>query len=265
MLLSLLLGAVVGVIMGLTGAGGGILAVPLLVFGQRMTVVAAGPVALLAVGAGAALGAWFGLRTGIVRYRAAMLVAAIGIAASPAGVWLAARLDTRLLTLVFAAVLALVAAKGLRDATAAKRDGDIAAVRRACRCDPHTGRLAWTTGCAGRLSVMGAAAGLLSGLLGVGGGFVVVPALQRFTDLDMRATVATSLAVITLISFAGVAVSVHGGHFDLGVGVPFGAGTVLGVLGGGRLASRWPPRHLKAAFAIVCLAVAAGLAVKILA
>ncbi|MEJ7806353.1 MAG: TSUP family transporter, partial [Telluria sp.] len=69
------LGMLTGVVMGLTGAGGGILAVPLLVFGLQLSVAEAGPIALLAVGAAAGVGALLGLRAGIVRYRAAVLVA----------------------------------------------------------------------------------------------------------------------------------------------------------------------------------------------
>jgi uncharacterized membrane protein YfcA len=82
---SLILGALVGVIMGLTGAGGGILAVPLLVFGLHLTVASAAPLGLLAVGIAAAMGAAVGLRAGVVRYRAALLIALTGIVFNPLG------------------------------------------------------------------------------------------------------------------------------------------------------------------------------------
>lgn len=78
MITGLLLGAVVGIVMGLTGAGGGILAVPLLVFGMHLTIAEAGPVGLLAVGVSAAAGALMGLKAGIVRYRATVLIAGTG-------------------------------------------------------------------------------------------------------------------------------------------------------------------------------------------
>lgn len=260
-ILGLVLGGLVGLIMGLTGAGGGILAVPLLLFGLHLSVASAAPVALLAVGIAAAMGALIGLRAGIVRYRAAMLVAGIGIVVTPFGSWLARQMDTRYLTLLFALVLAYVAFRGWRESRGTPGQQ---VERIACPCvrDPQTGRFVWTRPCAIRLSVTGCVAGLLSGLLGVGGGFVIVPSLQRFTDLTMRATVATSLAVIALVSLANVGTSIYGGHFDFALGVPFSIGAVLGMLLGGRLASRWPAQRLKQLFFVMCLVVAASMLVK---
>ncbi|MES2160964.1 MAG: sulfite exporter TauE/SafE family protein [Pseudomonadota bacterium] len=260
---SLILGAVVGIIMGLTGAGGGILAVPLLVFGLHMTVASAAPIGLLAVGIAAAMGAAHGLRAGVVRYRAALLIALIGIACNPLGLWLALRMPVRYLTMVFAVVLIGVAAKGAREVWLADRQ-----VRHAsaypCRLDSGSGRLAWNLRCATRLSLMGAGAGMLSGLLGVGGGFVIVPALQHFSNLAMRSIVATSLAVIALISLVSVAGTIHGGHFDLAQGIPFAAGATAGMLLGGRFAARVKPEYLKLAFSLICVAVACGLIGKTL-
>lgn len=84
-MIALTLGLVVGVILALTGAAGGILAVPLLVFGLQMSVAQAGPIGLLAVGTAAVLGAILGLREGIVRYRAALPIAGTGMLLSPLG------------------------------------------------------------------------------------------------------------------------------------------------------------------------------------
>ena len=73
------------------------------------------------------------------------------------------------------------------------------------------------------------AVGFFSGLLGVGGGFVMVPALQRYTDLTARSVVATSLAVIALVSLAGVGSSSATGQLNVEVGVPFAAGGAVGM------------------------------------
>lgn len=248
--------------MGLTGAGGGILAVPLLVFGMHLTVAQAGPVGLLAVGLSAAVGASIGLRAGIVRYRAALLVATSGILLAPLGVSLAQRLDTRLMSVLFAAVLGWVAYKTFRDAAGRTAGPGAAAAAPPCIRDIRHGRFIWTGKCAGALSVAGAVAGVLSGLLGVGGGFVVVPALQRHTDLAAQSVVATSLAVIALVSLAGVATSISGGHVGAGVALPFAAGSVAGMGAGSMLASRLPQRYLKIAFGVICLGVAAGMIAK---
>ena len=261
MTLTLLLGAVVGLILGLTGAGGGILAVPLLVFGQQLTITEAGPIGLLAVGISAAVGAVIGLRSGIVRYRAALLVAGTGILLAPAGIWLAQGLNTRILSVVFAIVLLWVAFKSFKES---RENAQIKPLNIVPPCirESKSGRFIWTNKCAALLAATGSVAGVLSGLLGVGGGFVMVPALQRYTDLEMRSVVATSLAVIALISITGVATSISSGHFDHAIGVPFAAGTVAGMVVGGALSSRLSTKYLKKIFALICLAVAVGMIVK---
>lgn len=257
MLTALALGLVVGVILALTGAGGGILAVPLLVFGVHLGVAQAGPIGLLAVGMAAALGAVLGLREGIVRYRAALLIAAAGMLLAPLGVWLAQRLDNRWLSVLFALVLLLVAFRTLRQAM--RPPAPAAAAGPAlypCQRDDASGRFIWTGGCARALALSGTVAGLLSGLLGVGGGFVMVPALQRYTDLAMRSVVATSLAVIALVSATGVVTSAASGAMQWSVALPFSAGALAGMLGGRLVSARLAGPHLQIGFALVSAAVA---------
>lgn len=262
MILALLLGAAVGIVMGLTGAGGGILAVPLLVFGMQLTVAEAGPVGLLAVGISAAVGAGIGLQAGIVRYRAAVLIAGSGVLLAPVGVWLAHRLDTRLLSLLFAGVLAWVAYRTLKDINGHGVEARAPDVDRPCIRDDVGGRFIWTGKCAGVLALAGASAGILSGLLGVGGGFVIVPALQRFSNLAAQSVVATSLAVIALVSLAGVAAGLSAGQLNAEIALPFAGGSVLGMGVGSVLRSHLPPKGLKLAFAAICLLVAVGMVAK---
>jgi uncharacterized membrane protein YfcA len=263
MALAIALGLLVGLVMGLTGAGGGILAVPLLAFGLQMTVAEAGPIGLLAVGIAAAMGALIGLKSKLVRYRAALLIAATGVLLAPTGVWLAQRVDTRMLSAMFAIVLLWVAYKNFK-ASREEGQSNSSASEPPCIQNMESGRFIWTTKCAGRLSVAGSIAGVLSGLLGVGGGFVMVPALQRYTDLGMQSVVATSLAVIALISMTGVLTSVSGGNFNYAVGLPFAVGAVAGMLLGAMLSSRFLPKYLKIAFAGICLIVAVGMIGKAL-
>ena len=260
MLTSLTLGLIVGLILALTGAGGGILAVPLLVFGTGASVSEAGPVGLMAVGMAAALGAVLGLRSGIVRYRAAVLIAATGMLLSPAGLWAARQVDSRWLAVLFALVLLYVALKTFRQASG---EGPAAtAVKVVCKRDNGSGRFIWTRPCAVAMSASGGFAGLLSGLLGVGGGFVMVPALQRYTDLPMKSAVATSLAVVALISLMGVAATAVSGHLDWALALPFSAGALAGMLGGRSLASRLAGPQLQKGFAAVSALVAIAMIVK---
>lgn len=258
MIVSLGLGLIVGIIMGLTGAGGGILAVPLLGFGLQMTVQKAGPIALMAVGAAAAIGAILGLQSKEARYRAALLIAATGIAAAPIGIWTAQRLNTHYLSVLFGLVLLFVGYRSYRQAIQPepqyRGNVDLPCIRNAT-----SGRFVWTATCARALMLSGALAGLLSGLLGVGGGFVMIPALERYTDLPTRSIISTSLAVIALISLCGVATSMSTGNFDFGVGLPFASGAIGGMLGARRLSLRLSTTVLKKAFAVICVVVAVGM------
>lgn len=258
---SALLGLIVGLILALTGAGGAILAVPLLVFGLHLTMVEAGPPALLAVALAAAFGALLGHRKKLLRYKAAMLIAAVGLVLSPVGLWVAHRVPNTPLTLVFAGVLGFVA---VRMFVQARRELAGSTVDRPrspppCMIDPVVGKLRWTVPCARVLAACGAVAGFLSGLLGVGGGFVIVPALRHFTDLEMRSVVATSLAVIALVSIGGVATAAASGHVLWAIALPFAAGAVTGMLGGRLIANRIKGPRLQQAFAVVSGVIAVGM------
>lgn len=264
MLTSSLLGLVVGLILALTGAGGGILAVPLLVFGTGIGVAEAGPIGLLAVGLAAALGAALGLRAGLVRYRAALLIAGAGMLLSPVGLWVARLADARWLGLLFALVLLYVAVKTYRQAAGAQAPVPVPVPVPVCVRGALTGRFDWTRPCARALALSGALAGFLSGLLGVGGGFVMVPALQRYTDLPVKSALATSLAVIAIISVTGVGAAAAQGALDWHSAAPFAAGALAGMLGGRTIAARVAGPKLQKGFAIVSALVAFGMIGKAL-
>lgn len=260
------LGAIVGLILALTGAGGGILAIPLLVWVLHLPLQTAAPIGLAAVGLASAMGAVVGLRQGVVRYRAAALIGVTGMLFAPLGVTLAQRLPAQPLLLVFAAVMAWV---GWRSLQTQEADQDVSADAPSAPPPPcllkADGRLDWTTPCARALATTGAVSGLLSGLIGVGGGFVIVPALQHRTDLDLRQVQATSLAVIALVSLSGVASAAWHGSLNLPLALPFSLGATVALLAGQQLARHLPAAHLKQGFAWLTLAVAASLVFKALA
>lgn len=262
-LTSVVLGACVGATLALTGAGGSIIAVPLLMFGLRLSVVEAAPIGLLAVASSAMLGTFLGLRAGIVRYRAAGLIAAAGMLMVPAGLWAARHVPNTPLTVLFACVLAYVAVQMYRRAS-----GSYAAPASAsfvpCRLDTTCGRLIWTLPCARVLAMWGALAGFLSGLLGVGGGFVIVPALKRSTDLPMQTIVASSLGVVALVSVSGVVSSTLLGHMNWAIAIPFAAGAVGAMLIGRRFAAHLSSSRLQQGFAVIAGVIAFGLVVKVL-
>lgn len=243
--LAMALGALIGAVLALTGAGGGVLAIPLLVFGLHLPLQQAAPVGLVAVGLAAALGAALGLREGIVRYRAAALIGVAGMLVAPLGVWLAQRLPNRPLLGAFALVLLYTAWRLLRK----KTTSDAHPVGVPCQVSETDHRLTWTRPCARALAGTGLLSGLLSGLLGVGGGFVIVPALTRYTDLDARSIQVTSLAVIALVSISGVSAAALHGAVPWPIAIPFAAGAAVALLVGRQLASRLDATRLQQAFA----------------
>src|SRR5450830_129148 len=257
------LGTLIGAILALTGAGGGILAVPLLVFGLGLSMVEAAPIGLLAVGLAAGVGALLGLRQGIVRYRAAAYIAGVGVLLTPLGLWLAHHLPNEPLALGFAVVMVyacgrifLKARKELQHGHPAPRPGF-----QPCVLNPLQGRLRWTLPCARALTVTGMLSGLLSGLLGVGGGFVIIPALTRYTNLDGKSIVATSLAVIALVSLGSVVTATLSGAMHWSVGGPFAVGAVLGLVLGRQVAGHLAGPRLQQLFALVGVMAAVLLAV----
>lgn len=267
MLTAIALGLVVGLILALTGAGGAIVAVPLLMFGFHWEVSHAAPVALLAVCSSALVGTALGLKARIVRYKAAFLMAGVGSALTPMGLWVAHRLPATPLALLFSAVLIFVALRMFQQASRALSGLpalDVVPDVAACKLSEQTGRFEWTALCTRTLALAGAITGFLSGLLGVGGGFVIVPALKRSTDLPMNAVVATSLMVIALVSASAVVSSLVAGRLDGAVGIPFALGAVTAMLAGRRLAHRLAGPRLQQGFAVLALTVAVGLVVTVL-
>jgi uncharacterized membrane protein YfcA len=259
--LALLLGIGIGLVLGLTGAGGGVLAVPALVLALGYALPAAAPVALFAVGSAAAIGAYHGWRRREVRYRAAMVMACAGAVTAPLGISLAASSDKRLLTLLFCAVMLIVALRMLRATFGREAAADVqSASATPCRINPATGQLRWTARCALTIALIGACTGFCTGLLGVGGGFIIVPALSRVSDIKTHQIIATSLLAIALIAaFSVVSALWHGVVFG-STAQYFIGGSIAGMLLGraliGHLSARWLMRGFCAMMLIVAIFLA---------
>lgn len=255
MLIAMLLGSAIGAVMALSGAGGGILAVPLLTFGLGLNVMQAAPIGLFAVGMAAWLGAFLSLKAGLLRYRAALLMAAGGVVLAPVGIRLAGYINSRWLSVMFASVLLLVAWRTYCQVSKlANQQCHSNRGNPPCVVNLETGRLIWTTPCTRVLALYGCVAGLLSGMLGVGGGFIMVPVLSRYTDLAMQSVIATSLGVIALVSVSGVAFSAFDGRVMWNIALPFSVGGLFGMLAG-----RWVCSFLAGERLQLCYAIVAGI------
>jgi uncharacterized membrane protein YfcA len=263
LLISPSLGLIVGLLMGLTGAGGGILSVPLLVFGLHLSVADAAPISLTAIALSAGVGALLGLKNHILRYRAAGFMAIFGLLLSPLGLWVAQRVPNAPLLILFSCTLFFVSSRTLLQA---RREMLQLPKRKRnpppCLLNPEIGKLSWNIPCARSLMFAGSSAGFLSGLLGVGGGFVIVPALRRYTDLTAQSIVATSLGVLAIISGGGALFSAISGNLDLVMAAPFSLGALLGLLAGRAVGKKLSGPRMQQIFALLTLGVAISLVIK---
>jgi uncharacterized membrane protein YfcA len=270
--LAVIFGMVVGLSLGLTGGGGSIIAVPLLVYGLMMPTRQAIGVSLAAVGATALVGAVHRLWNREVEVRTGLMFAVAGMAGAPVGSLVGRWLPETALLMSFAALMLWIAAMMWRKAW--RRPDEAAVVRApaagsardeagpACRRDP-AGRLNMTSRCAVVMALAGILTGILSGLFGVGGGFVVVPALVLFSGMGIHKAVATSLLVIALVSASGAASkALTGETFAVGLTGMFVVGGIAGLGLGTVFARRLSPVKLQKIFAVVIVVVAAFVVVK---
>ena len=235
--LALALAAVIGLTLGLLGGGGSILTVPVFVYVLGVAEKPAIAMSLAVVGATSAVGAVGHWRSGNVNARVAAIFGAVAML----GTYLGARLA------VFfsgAAQLALFAVVMLAAAAFMLRRGAAPAEAERAQAPPMALPL---------IVLEGLAVGVLTGLVGVGGGFLIVPALVVLGRLPMRQAIGTSLVVIALKSFAGFAGYL--GHVDVrwGFMAAFTAVASLGILGGTALCRHVPQRALQRAFAVFLL------------
>lgn len=258
--IAVLVGLPVGLALGLTGGGGSLLAVPLLMAFMGFAPEQAVPLSLLVVASSSALGSVWVLRAGQVELRPVLVFAMFGLMTAPLGLKLGAWLPSSLFMGAFGAVSLLVGGLMWRQAgtpqavpprAGAGRD-ETAAVC-ALRDD---GQLRFSAPCAAVLALAGAATGLLTGVLGVGGGFVIVPMLVAVTQLGIHRAVASSLLIITVIALGGAVSAAVSGQLVMAPGVSgFLAGGLMGMAAGRAIAPRLPGGLLQRGFAVAIVIV----------
>jgi uncharacterized membrane protein YfcA len=265
--LSLIYGAVIGLSLGLTGGGGAIFAVPLLVYGLEVPPRDAVAISLAAVGATSLVGFFHRWLLGEVEVRTGLLFAVAGMAGAPLGAWLATLVPDSVLLLLFAGLMVIVAIRLWQQASRPQsrggecgspdsRDGP------ACHRD-EVGTLVLSSRCAVLLLIVGLMTGVLSGLFGVGGGFVIVPALVLFSGMSIHRAIGTSLMVISMVSVSGVTSQLLSGRcIPLDVTGLFIAGGIAGLLAGQRLGQRLSGPVLQKVFVVAILAVAAFVVIR---
>lgn len=242
MLFIIALFLVVGLSLGLLGGGGSILTVPLLVYGLHMGAKPAIAMSLVVVGATSAVALARHARRGNVAWREGLIFGLAGSAGAYAGGRAAAWIPGHALLLILAAVMIASGAAMLR--------------RRSYPMEAHG-----AVPCVGgsmllRILLPGLGMGVITGLVGAGGGFLIVPMLVLLGRLPMHTAVGTSLLVITLNTLAGLAG--HAGHLDLDLALTAAVtgSAILGTFAGTWLAHQIPAHRLRKGFAWFVIATA---------
>jgi uncharacterized membrane protein YfcA len=238
---ALALSGAIGLSLGLVGGGGSIITMPVLVYVAGLPPREAVAVSLAIVGATAAVGAALNYRTGGADLRLTAIFGATGMAGALVGAPLTRLAPGPVLMLLFAALMFFVGVRMLGEPATEENAGG--------KCDPV------------RCLAAGFGLGVLTGFLGVGGGFLIVPALLRFARAPMRVAVGTSLSIIALNSAAGFAAHAAETRGLSLLVAAFTGVAVIGLVGGVALGRRMKPAHLKRAFAGLALGVAAYLVV----
>ena len=235
------LAAVVGLSLGALGSGGSIITTPLLVYVARVPPVTAVGMSLVIVGATSFVGAFLHLRRGNLAVKPVVFFSLTGMAGSFLGSSGTHLLPKRLLMLLFSGIMLIVGLMMWRGVTA---------LRRAKSCSVHQCLLA------------GFVVGLLTGFLGVGGGFLIVPALVLFAGLDTRMAAGTSLGVIAFNCATGLLGQLRFVQIDWGLLWGFLVSTLVGMVLGATVSGRLPEYWLRRTFAITILVLAFALGLE---
>ncbi len=224
LLISSLLALVVGAALGILGGGGSILLLPILVYIVGITPAAAIPLSLLVVGATSAAALLPHARSGNVDWRRGLVFGASGMIGAFCGGRLSHFVPSWLLLSGFALLMLGTAASMLLDRADARRPSDERFVR---------------------ALLQGATVGVVSGLIGAGGGFLVVPTLALFAGLTMRRAVGTSLLVIAMQSGAGFAAHLPHANLDWDLAACITTAAIVGSLVGARWSLKLPQVRLR--------------------
>lgn len=254
-------GAVVGMALGLTGGGGSIFAMPLLIYGLNQSPPEAVPISLVAVGMTAFVGALYSIRAGLVVWQPAIMFVIGGIVGAPLGLSMARFLEPEWIVAGFGALAVSIGTlmwfrvRARPDQSRAVRAGPEGADGGPICVLAPDGQLRFSAPCAVVLCAAGLGTGFLSGLFGVGGGFLIVPALMFVTRMGVHSAVATSLLVITAIGFSGASSAVLAGKISWPILLPFAAGGAVSMFAGRKLARRIAGPALQRVFSALIVVV----------
>jgi uncharacterized membrane protein YfcA len=235
--LDLALGFGIGLSLGLMGGGGSLLTVPALVYLVGQTPQAAVTTSLAIVGANSLMGASFHRSQGTLNWNVALTFGGAGMLVAYLAAGLSNMMPDKALLVAFAVIMLLV--------------GGMILIRVREDVTEATAHRSFPV-----VIASGAGVGLMTGILGIGGGFLIVPALVMLVGLPMQMAVGTSLIVIAMNSLAGFLGHVGDGSFDITMTAIFAAAGLVGTFAGARLNRRLPAGNLQKGFAWFVIALA---------
>jgi len=251
MLLAIPFGLAIGLVVGTVGGGGAILALPVLIYVLGEGVSPASTASLIVVALGASVGAGSQARDGQLCWKVALAFSLPAAAGAYLGTVASTEVSPRALVLSFVPVMLVAASLTYwRGGDDSESDGEAGGCP-----DPAFARAGGS----------GVGVGALTGFFGVGGGFLIVPALTMLLGLPMRRAIATSLAIITITGLAALASHlIEGAEPNWGLTLVLGVSAAAGALAGSSVSRRLQPRTLAHAFGLVVAAVALFLLVDVL-
>ncbi|MGN6763416.1 MAG: sulfite exporter TauE/SafE family protein [Leifsonia sp.] len=253
--LAVVLGAIIGLSLGALGGGGSILTVPALVYILGQSAHQAVAESLIVVGVTSIVAAISHARAHHVRWGTGAVFGVLGVVTSYLGSALSALIDPNLLLLAFAA-LVLIAAVAMWTRTRPKGGKEAAPPTRL----PSDGR--WNRAATLRVVSSALIVGFLTGFLGVGGGFVIVPALVLSLGMEMPIAVGTSLLVIAINCAVSLVPHLGTATIDWKIVIPFTLGAVAASLGGKLVADKASGKWLTRSFVFLLIAVAIYVATR---
>ena len=279
-----LVGVGVGVLSGLLGIGGGTVMVPLFRLAFGMEPIAATATSLFTIVPTSISGMWKHAKNKTSLPRVGIVCGLMGACLSPVGVW-AANVSPGWAIMGAAAVVVMYSSfTMLKKALAAPKGGAAKGSRKACEKKSTTSDAA-AVGAAGatgdaaaaglaataikltpkyvaKVALIGVVAGFMSGYVGVGGGFIMVPLFVSMLGIPMRLASGTSLTAVCILAIPGVIEQAVLGNIDYMVGVAMMVGSIPGAIVGANLVKRVPERALRFAFAVFLLLMAVLLVVN---